>query len=339
MLRRSRLFLASSSSTSGPFDPFYVLGVSPSTATRESVKQRYRELAKSYHPDSGTTADPEKMNTVNRAYNMLIKEGMIDQVRSSRQPTNVDGTVGPDGHMYYNRPQNMDDRYNNNNEGGGGVDDSFDDAAENDPDVVSKLDPGTERISEDGAHFLYLNRETNQWVKRRRPLTQPHQPRYGTFSQFKEENAAHPEEKVDLINDIRRRSLSMEVKEEKRTNSQRFTRHFNELIPFDNPYFIFVTCLVYLYTVFLLWHRIMDKKYLFDDKREFYFDRRTQREMVDEAFELFAPEVLLEAEAAMLVFAAAALKTKLEDPVVPPTPSEATVKTPYYFYHLMINCA
>lgn len=307
MFRRSRFFFAAA------FDPFATLGVVPATATRESVKQRYRELAMKYHPDSGTSADADKMEAINRAYNMLVKEGMVDQVRASSTGGGSSGT----------------------NDAGDGSNVEFDEQFEEDPEVVAKLDPGTERISEDGSHFLYLNRETNVWVRRRRPLTKPRQPRYSTFASHKQDPVDH----VDLHDDIRRRSLSLQVTEENRTKHQKFIRHFREMIPFDHPVFVFIAMLVYIYTFYLLWHRIMDKKYLFDDKREFYFDKRTQRQMIAEAFETFEPESLLAADAAMLVFAAAALKTRPDDPVVPPTPSEATAKVPYYYYHLMLNCA
>lgn len=316
MLRRSRFFFAASST---PFDPFAALGVSPSVANRENVKQKYRELAMKYHPDSGTNSNPAKMEVINRAYNMLIKEGMVDQVR---RPSAA-GVVGTTDFT------------------SGGIGEDYDPSTfateeGEDPEVIAKLDPGTERISEDGTHFIYLNTETKQWVRRKAPLTRPKQPRYGTFAHAKQDA---PEWVPDLADDIRRRSLSLQVTEENRTKHQKFLRYWRMMIPFDNPVFVGISILVYIYTFWLLWHRIKDKEYLFEDKREFYFDKRVHREMVDEAFDLFEPEVTLAAEAAMLIFAAAALKTAMEDPIVPPTPSESAPKVPYYFYHLMLNCS
>ena len=45
----------------------------------------------------------------------------------------------------------------------------------------------------------------------------------------------------------------------------------------------------------------------------------------------------LAGEAAMLIFAAAALKTRPDEPTVPPTLSEVGSKAPYYFYHMHFN--
>ena len=278
MFRRSRCFFAVA------FDPFATLGVSPSTATRDSVKQKYRELAMKYHPDSGTSANSEKMESINRAYNMLIKEGMVDQVRSSSSASAAKST------------SDFSTNFNNNNSNYS--DAAYDqDTPDDDPEVVAKLDPGTERISDDGSQFLYLNRETNQWVRRRRPISRPQQARYTTFSQQKTEPQEHV---VDLHHDIRRRAMSMQVSEESRTRSFKFVRHFRDQIPFDHPVLVALWIVIFMYTTYLLWHRIQDKKYLFDDKREFYYDKRFQREMVEQAFETFDTETLLAAEAAML---------------------------------------
>jgi DnaJ-class molecular chaperone len=35
------------------------------------LKERYRQLARRYHPDNGGEADPEKMRRVNEAYRVL----------------------------------------------------------------------------------------------------------------------------------------------------------------------------------------------------------------------------------------------------------------------------
>jgi len=48
-----------------------VLGL-PSGATRQQIKQRYRRLAKKYHPDLG--GDPRQMQRIVAAYELLMKE-------------------------------------------------------------------------------------------------------------------------------------------------------------------------------------------------------------------------------------------------------------------------
>jgi DnaJ-domain-containing protein 1 len=48
-----------------------VLGL-PSSATIPQIKQRYRKLAKKYHPDLG--GDPRQMQRLTAAYEYLMKE-------------------------------------------------------------------------------------------------------------------------------------------------------------------------------------------------------------------------------------------------------------------------
>lgn len=51
-----------------------VLGL-PLTATPQQIKQRYRRLAKKYHPDLG--GDPRQMQRIVAAYEFLMKEQPI----------------------------------------------------------------------------------------------------------------------------------------------------------------------------------------------------------------------------------------------------------------------
>lgn len=48
-----------------------VLGLPP-TATPQQIKQRYRKLAKQYHPDLG--GDPQQMQRLVAAYELLMRE-------------------------------------------------------------------------------------------------------------------------------------------------------------------------------------------------------------------------------------------------------------------------
>jgi DnaJ-domain-containing protein 1 len=51
-----------------------VLGLPPE-ATAQQIKQRYRRLAKKYHPDLG--GDPRQMQRIVAAYELLMKEQPI----------------------------------------------------------------------------------------------------------------------------------------------------------------------------------------------------------------------------------------------------------------------
>ncbi|MEX2236512.1 MAG: J domain-containing protein [Dehalococcoidia bacterium] len=52
-------------------DPFEVLGL-PSSATRDEVRARYRELARQHHPDAG--GGTERMAEINSAYDLLARD-------------------------------------------------------------------------------------------------------------------------------------------------------------------------------------------------------------------------------------------------------------------------
>ncbi len=53
----------------GPQDPFHALGVSPMDSD-QSIRERYRELARRYHPDRGGNA--EEMKRINDAYERVL---------------------------------------------------------------------------------------------------------------------------------------------------------------------------------------------------------------------------------------------------------------------------
>jgi len=62
-------------------DPFKALGLSRS-ATKPEVKAKYRDLAKQYHPDNTRTGDAKMIEEINRAYNLLLKEGAYERLHT-----------------------------------------------------------------------------------------------------------------------------------------------------------------------------------------------------------------------------------------------------------------
>ncbi len=54
-------------------DFYWILGVARD-ADQETIKKKYRTLAKKFHPDKGNAADEEKLKQVNEAYAVLSDE-------------------------------------------------------------------------------------------------------------------------------------------------------------------------------------------------------------------------------------------------------------------------
>ena len=278
----------------GAFDPFAVLGLS-TASTKDEVKTRFRELAKKHHPDSGTNADAARMEEINRAYNALIKEGMVEQLRNEEQQQSARAREAA---------------------AAAGCDD---DAA-----TAATLDPTSERISDDGAHFMYLSRETGRWVRRSSPLTKPRQPRYGTFQHDTQAG-------VDLHDEIRKRQMASQRAEEELTKAQRSVRAHDFALPFNRVPLAILAMGIYGWGFYLLYRRVVDKALVVGDKRVFYYDKLRHREMIEEAYNAFQAECNVAAEAAALVFLAAAMKTVPEEPEQAATPSEVAMRPPWYF--------
>ncbi len=268
-----------------------------------------------FHPDSGTNADTDKMESINRAYNLLVKQGMVDQLRAGNAAAAAAAAAASEDLKSATRAG-----------GGPGVVDTGDEF-DDDPAQAATLDPATERISEDGSHFVYLCRETNRWVHRRTPLTKPRQPRYGTFHQEKQN--------LDLHDEIRKRQMEQQRREEEKTAMARRTdRWVEDNMPFNNKILIVLSLLVYAWWFFLTYHRMLGKKNVWDDRRDFFYNKRGHKQVVQDAYEELEPECNLAAEAAVLIFLAAALKTKATDPIQPPTETELAHRNPYHWYLL-----
>jgi hypothetical protein len=156
-------------------DPFKVLGLTR-TATKSEVKTRYRELAMQYHPDS-SHGDAAKMEQINRAYNLLIKEGAFERLHLSEQPSPA-------------RPSKHPAPFSETSS------DPLDCA------TVGALDIDSERVNAEGK-FMYQNRDSGQWVTLDKPLVRGNQPRYRSFGNsptLTEDLRSHVTEKEKHMN-------------------------------------------------------------------------------------------------------------------------------------------
>ncbi len=69
-------------------DYYYILGLSPSSS-KEEIKAAYRQLAKQFHPDRSPDADPQIMQDINEAYEILsdpIKKREYDEYITAAEP-------------------------------------------------------------------------------------------------------------------------------------------------------------------------------------------------------------------------------------------------------------
>lgn len=275
-------------------DPFAVLEL-PRHATRDEVKKRYRELAKRFHPDQ-KTGDATKMEAVNDAYNLLIKENAYEEL-----------------HVPAPSP-----------------------AAQADPDEFARivmdkerlgdLDPTTERVTPDGM-FMYRKRDSDEWVAVERPITRPDQPRYASHGRFRRD--------TDLYGDIKKRRHDQEEREAKKSLFERFfvDRHSGTM-PFDSPVLICIAFCIYVLCMYLCISRGLSKKDNLHKRWDYFAEVREHRVKVRDAYPVFERECDTVAAAAVVVFLAASAKVPEDQPIQPVYLSDLQADAPYTFYLL-----
>lgn len=279
-------------------DPFKVLGLARS-CSKAQVKAKYRELAKQFHPDmvvaqsgSSDKVAGERMEEINRAYNMLMKEGAYERLhmkgyRAAAGDRSPDPPAARDG------------------EG------SCSGLSEEEYSKLAGLDPSTERVTPDGK-YMYENRDTGQWVLLSRPIFRAKATRYQTFS-GQQDGASD-----QLKEELRTRS----AEKEKQARENLFATglkgwYLVNILPFNNPLALAACFLLYVMLLYALYYRHRSWK-----------DRNLKRENYigghQKSDEALLKDVLLGRNAASVVIAAASLvvlaaavKKSERDPVVP----------------------
>lgn len=316
------------------FDPFRALGL-PRSASKDEIKKRYRELAKVHHPDSGTSANPKRMEDVNRAYNLLIKEGAYEQL-SKPAPTPSTPYSYPGKGAQYTQPPNRAGRDPLAPQPGNAAEAAaaglttpsssaerfsatrvFDimrgdanasrvfhrtegeqpEGVKPESDVPMDLDPMTERVTPDNK-FMYQDRTTGNWVVRAVPLTRPNIPRYTTFSDRKD---------TRINEQLRKLATESERAAERRTRTSGEANRWNH-IPWDSKPLIYVGVAIYGLGFYIMYERLMDIPDKLAAKYPLYRNLREYRNKLKLLYQPLQGEVDAAASAAGIIYLAAALQ-------------------------------
>jgi curved DNA-binding protein CbpA len=300
MLRRCvRLHSGAGSAAAASGEPFAMLGLR-SSASREDVKKAYRELAKQHHPDSGS-GDATKMEAVNRAYNLLIKENAYDDLHVPARPGEEElppGAVDPEDfqRIIFDKQR------------------------------LANLDPKTERVTPDGK-FMYADRDTGEWTTVERPIARPEQPRYASHGKFRRD--------TDLFGEIKKKQKLYEDSERKKTRFQKYvTERYSESMPFDHPVLVCIAIVIYMVSMYFIYQRALSKRDTLHTRWDYYGELREHRLKVRDVYPVFQNECDVIAAAAVLVYLAAADKTSPEAPEQPAEVSDLHSKAPFHLYLL-----
>jgi curved DNA-binding protein CbpA len=303
-------------------DPFKILGLSRS-ATKAEVKTKYRELARVYHPDN-ESGDSAKMEEVNHAYKLLLKEGGYERLHlpgpkdgSSASGSTSGASVGvtadvrrQSSRQTVTAPFSVDQQQHSTAQGSTGEGSSSSYLSDEDMEKVSALDPATERRTPEGK-YLYQSRDDQSWVELDRPLLRAHQPHYASFAA-----------QADMNAELRRRALLKEKEQNEKSNFQRATdRLANSAdLPTRNPYFLRFYVLLVIAVFYLMYKRTFERTVHQRKRTSFYRDLEDSRTELLEAYAHHRAGLQVSAVAAAIVFVAAAERKTLQDAVVPSPP-------------------
>ena len=296
-------------------DPFATLGLRPS-ASKDDVKKAYRNLAKELHPDAGTSADPVRMEQVNRAYNLLLKEGMFEQLHRPAQGQAATAGAGAAGRT---GPDAFDQWSQSVTEG----------AAEGE---LGLLDPDTERVTPNG-RYMYQHRNTGQWHAVDAPIGRPDVPRYKGFAE-----EAQRRRSADLFEEIRNKADAAAAADGSQREKRRRSRYHRwrfiheDSIPFDGPIVATLLFFTWLFCMYACYYRLHNKRLIFYGRKGYWEEIREHKEEVRAQYDAFAPELDAAAAAAVVMFIAAARKVDPDASPVPPTASDMQGKPPGFFH-------
>ncbi|KAG5473232.1 hypothetical protein CUR178_03152 [Leishmania enriettii] len=322
-------------------DPFKILGLQRS-ATKAEVKMRYRELARIYHPDA-EAGDSAKMEEVNHAYKLLLKEGGYERlhlpgpsealrggakglagvtVESLRRPLRETATA----------PFTVDQQssVDGGSSSGASAGPASTPLTDEEVEKLSALDPATERRTPEGK-YLYQSRDDQSWVELDRCLVRGQQPRYTSFSS-----------QADMDAELRRRAALLEKEKNEKSRFQRLTDRLADSaeLPTRNPRLLRIYAFILLCAFYLMYKRTFERTKQQRKRTQFYQDLEGNREALMAAYEKHKEGLQVTATAAALVFLAAAEHKTGDDPVVPSAPEAfyCSVKPPNDHFTVVAGC-
>ncbi|CUF23573.1 DNA-J chaperone, putative [Bodo saltans] len=275
-------------------DPFKVLGLTRS-ATKAQVKAKFRELAKQHHPDAAH-GDSTRMEEINRAHNLLLKEGAFERLHLSGNGRPAAGSAGVGSADIGSSTRNYAAPF--------ARDESVGDSE--DYTKISALDSETERVTP-GGKYMYQNRDTGMWVTLDKPLVRANQPRYRSFS---EQAAASGE----LQEELRRRRDEQEKMQNAKTAFERTVEGLNDgsNLPTRNKYGLMFAAAFTLMTAYFVTQKGFEYNRHKRIRYDYYHELNTTRASDDELYERRKNEVETLIAAAALVVAAAARRRVLD---------------------------
>ena len=188
---------------------------------------------------------------------------------------------------------------------------------------LAKLDPETERARPEGG-FTYQNRETGRWESTDESIRKESGPRYASFG--------GNQPGADLHEAIKKHQMAQQRREENRTWYEKGIIHMSSSLPTDNPFFVFLTVIMYIVGLYYGYIHVVSYWYKMDMKKEYYEGVREKRERVEEVYPFFREEMHCTATIAAAVLLAAALKKNGTEPIRPPSPDPMAAKpTPEHF--------
>lgn len=306
----------------GMHDPFRVLGL-PRTCSKVDIKQRYRELARAFHPDS-ESGDSAKMERVNQAYKILMKEGGYERLHlatsTSRPRTNGRNTfdnqassqpVSPSpfsaDHQTVEHEMDTEAKATGWTPSGGSASCAWgtQSLCDEDAERLGALDVSTERRTPKGT-FMYQSRDDLSWVELNAPLYGSQHTRYSSFGHM-----------ADLEQELRRRSMEAErVKNERSAFDRVVNRLANsgDLPTYNKRFLRFYACLL-CFLFYLTWKRGVARKEHHRQRTQFYHDIDRDREAILSSYARTKDEVECMVVSAAAILLAASAHKNSEDGV------------------------